>query len=130
MQSATNPPSKGVNARAELMLLLVASIACAIVLTAAIADRSSQGVGTMKLAHVLALAVTSGAMAVALARPVVVLMGPTDPRYTAMHLERQRVLREEVECSPCHLKVCPIDHRCMEWLRPERAVAAAEELLA
>ncbi len=70
------------------------------------------------------------AMAVALRRPVVVLMGPTDPRYTAMHLERQRVLREEVDCSPCHLKVCPIDHRCMEWLQPARAVAAAEELLA
>ncbi len=70
------------------------------------------------------------AMAVALKKPVVVLMGPTDPRYTAMHLERQRVLREDVDCSPCHLKICPIDHRCMQWLKPARAVAAAEELLA
>ncbi|MGD9802454.1 MAG: ATP-binding protein [Hyphomicrobiaceae bacterium] len=58
---------RGVNARAELMLLLVASIACAIVLTAAIADRSTNGAASLKLAHVLALAVTSGAMAVALA---------------------------------------------------------------
>lgn len=70
------------------------------------------------------------AVAVALGRPVVVLMGPTDPRYTALHLERQRVLREDVECSPCHLKTCPIDHRCMTRLAPERAVAAAQELLA
>jgi heptosyltransferase-2 len=70
------------------------------------------------------------AMAVALNRPVVVLMGPTDPRHTAMHLERQRVLREEVECSPCHLKTCPIDHRCMTRLTPERAVLAARELLS
>jgi signal transduction histidine kinase len=67
MQSVAKPPNQGVNARAELMLLLVASIACAIVLTAAIADRSAQGVGGLRLAHVLALAVTSGAMAVALA---------------------------------------------------------------
>jgi len=69
-------------------------------------------------------------IAVALERPVVVLMGPTDPRHTAQHLERQRVLREEVECSPCQLKVCPIDHRCMTRLAPTRAVAAAAELLA
>ena len=68
-------------------------------------------------------------VAVALDRPAIVLMGPTDPRHTAQHLERQRVLREEVECSPCQLKVCPIDHRCMTRLAPERAVDAAEELL-
>jgi heptosyltransferase-2 len=69
------------------------------------------------------------AIAVALGIPVVVLMGPTDPRHTALHLERQRVLREDVECSPCHEKICPIDHRCMTRLSPERAVAAARELL-
>ncbi len=45
-------------------------------------------------------------------------------------MERQRVLREPVDCSPCHLKVCPIDHRCMTRLEPERAVAAAVELLS
>jgi heptosyltransferase-2 len=69
-------------------------------------------------------------VAVALDRPAVVLMGPNDPRHTAHLLERQRVLREEVPCSPCQLKVCPIDHRCMTRLSPERAVAAAAELLA
>lgn len=69
-------------------------------------------------------------IAVALGRPVVVLMGPTDPRHTAQHLERQRVLREEVSCSPCQLKTCPIDHRCMTRLQPARALAAAEDLLS
>jgi heptosyltransferase-2 len=69
-------------------------------------------------------------VAVACGVPAVVVMGPTDPRHTAHLLERQRVLREELPCSPCHLKVCPIDHRCMTRLRPERAVAAAAELLA
>jgi heptosyltransferase-2 len=69
-------------------------------------------------------------MAVALGTPVISLLGPTDPRHTAHLLERQRVLREPVECSPCHLKVCPIDHRCMRRLAPERVLAAAAELLS
>ncbi|RKY19570.1 MAG: lipopolysaccharide heptosyltransferase II [Planctomycetota bacterium] len=68
-------------------------------------------------------------MAVALGVPVVTLMGPTDPRHTAFQLERQRVLREDVDCSPCHKKICPSDHRCFTRLAPERVVAAAQELL-
>jgi len=68
-------------------------------------------------------------IAVALGVPTVVVMGPTDPRHTNHHLDRQRVLREDVECSPCGLKVCPIDHRCMTGLDPERVIAAADELL-
>jgi heptosyltransferase II len=68
-------------------------------------------------------------IAVALDRPQVVLMGPTDPRHTNHWLDRQRVLREPVECSPCHLKVCPIDHRCMTRITPDRVIRAARELL-
>jgi heptosyltransferase-2 len=68
-------------------------------------------------------------IAVALGCPVVAVMGPTDPRHTARHLELQRVLREDVSCAPCHLKACPTDHHCMTQLSPERAVTAAEELL-
>ncbi len=66
MQTITSPPRQGINARAELLLLLVASVACAIVLTATIADRGASGIGGLRLAHVLALAITTGAMAVAL----------------------------------------------------------------
>jgi heptosyltransferase-2 len=70
-------------------------------------------------------------VAVALGRPVVTLMGPTDPRHTAHLLERQRVLFEDVACRPCGRSVCPIgDQRCLVRLPPERAVAAAAELLA
>lgn len=70
-------------------------------------------------------------IAVALGVPVVVPIGPTDPRHTAHDLELQRVLRVEgVECAPCGLKRCPIDHRCMTRLSVERVVAAGEELLA
>jgi heptosyltransferase-2 len=70
-------------------------------------------------------------VAVALGRPVITLIGPTDPRHTAHHLERQRVLFEDVACRPCGKSICPIgDQRCLVRLAPDRAVAAAAELLA
>lgn len=68
-------------------------------------------------------------VAVALDRPAITLMGPTDPRHTHHLLARQRVLWEEVECRPCGLKTCPIDHRCLTRLAPQRVVDAADELL-
>jgi heptosyltransferase-2 len=70
-------------------------------------------------------------VAVALDRPVVTLIGPTDPRHTAHLLERQRVLFEDVACRPCGRPECPLgDQRCLVRLAPERAIAAAAELLA
>ncbi|MFP8875514.1 MAG: lipopolysaccharide heptosyltransferase II [Myxococcota bacterium] len=68
-------------------------------------------------------------VAVALERPVITLMGPTDPRHTHHLLERQRVLYEAVECRPCGRPTCPIDHRCLVNLPPERVLEAAAELL-
>jgi len=68
-------------------------------------------------------------VAVALDRPVVTLMGPTDPRHPQHLLERQSVLWEDVPCRPCGLKDCPIDHRCLTRIPPARVVRAAGELL-
>jgi heptosyltransferase-2 len=62
--------------------------------------------------------------------PVVVLMGPTHPNYTELDYDRYCVLLEKVECWPCHLRTCPIDHRCMRRIGPERVIAAAEDFLA
>jgi len=99
-------------------------------------DGASVGLRTIKsiLARHAALALTtdSGARHVAtgLGIPAVVLMGPTHPGHTASNLERARVIREEgIECAPCHLKVCPIDHRCMTRIDAERVAAVAEELM-
>lgn len=69
-------------------------------------------------------------VAVALGRPVVVLMGSTDPRHTNYGLERTTLIRKDVDCSPCHLKTCPIDHRCMERITVEEVVAAARARLS
>jgi heptosyltransferase-2 len=62
--------------------------------------------------------------------PTLVLMGPTSIRYTNLNLERTKLLREPVDCSPCQLKVCPIDHRCMTRLLPERVVEEARAALS
>ncbi len=67
--------------------------------------------------------------AVAQGIPVVVPIGPTDHRTTHHHLERQRVLIEPVDCRPCCLKKCPTDHRCMTRITPDRALAAAREMM-
>ena len=67
--------------------------------------------------------------AVAYDVPVVVIMGPTDPRYTQVNLDRTIVLRRELPCSPCHHKKCTQDHDCMRDILPETALQAAAQLL-
>jgi heptosyltransferase-2 len=68
--------------------------------------------------------------AVAFDIPVVVIMGPTDPRYTQLNLEKTIVLRRKTECSPCHLKECKLDHRCMTDISPEAVLQAGKQLLS
>lgn len=67
--------------------------------------------------------------AVAFDVPVVVIMGPTDPRYTNYGLEKTRLMRVDMDCSPCHLKECPGDHECMKAVTAEQVIEACEELL-
>jgi len=67
--------------------------------------------------------------AVALDVPVVVIMGPTDPRYTDSNLDQTIVIRKELPCSPCHRKVCPSRHECMTEIAPGEVFSAAEKLL-
>lgn len=42
-----------------------------------------------------------------------VIFGPTDPVTTRPFSDNAEVIRREVDCSPCMLRDCPIDHRCM-----------------
>lgn len=67
--------------------------------------------------------------AVAFDIPVVVIMGPTDPRYTDANLEKTIVLRHELDCSPCHKKICPRDHECMLMIKPEVVLNGSEKLI-
>jgi heptosyltransferase II len=69
-------------------------------------------------------------LAAALGVPVVAVFGPTDWRETGPVGSRQRLVREPVHCSPCLLRECPIDHRCMRRVGVERVVDQARALLA
>ena len=73
----------------------------------------------------------SGAMhiASALGVPTVAVFGATDDSATGPAGPLARVVREPVECSPCLLRECPIDHRCMTRVSSERVSAVALELL-
>jgi heptosyltransferase-2 len=73
----------------------------------------------------------SGAMhiASALAVPTVTVFGATDHIATGPTGPLARIVREPVDCSPCLLRECPIDHRCMKAVEPERVVKTALELI-
>jgi heptosyltransferase II len=68
-------------------------------------------------------------LAAALGTPLVAVFGSTDWRETAPVADRARVVREEVECAPCLLRECPIDHRCMTGVGVDPVAAAALELV-
>jgi heptosyltransferase-2 len=68
-------------------------------------------------------------LAGALGVPQVAVFGPTDHRETAP-VGRHALVREEVSCSPCLLRECPIDHRCMTRVGIERVAREAVLLLA
>jgi heptosyltransferase-2 len=64
-------------------------------------------------------------IAVAFGIPCVVVMGPTSLEKTNLNLERVKVLSADADCRPCYLRECPIDHRCMTRVSPERVAQAA-----
>jgi len=73
----------------------------------------------------------SGAMHVAAAvgLPIVAIFGPTDPHGTAPITARCTIVQEKPFCSPCFLRRCPIDHRCMTRVHPAAVDAAARNWL-
>jgi lipopolysaccharide heptosyltransferase I len=84
-----------------------------------------------------ALCVTndSGSMhlAVALGRPVVSVFGPTDPLWIGPYGRPHAVVRADVPCAPCYLRVlsrCPHDHRCMKEVSAAQVVERVERTLA
>jgi heptosyltransferase-2 len=73
----------------------------------------------------------SGAMHVAAAvgLPVVAVFGSTDPDGTAPLTPRRQIVRRRVSCSPCFLRYCPVDHRCMERIEVDEVYEAAARML-
>jgi heptosyltransferase-2 len=68
-------------------------------------------------------------IASALGVPTVAIFGATDEIATGPTGAHSKVVRVAVECSPCLLRECPIDHRCMDRVSAARVVEAAHELV-
>lgn len=73
----------------------------------------------MGLAHV----------APAVGTDTIAIFGPTNPETTRPFSRRAEIIRRDVECSPCMLRNCPIDHRCMTWITPDEVSARARSIL-
>jgi lipopolysaccharide heptosyltransferase II len=73
--------------------------------------------GTMHLAALLGV-------------PVVAIFGSTEPRLTGPLGNGHIVLRHHVECSPCFLRECPIDFRCMKAVSADEVARAVLSMLA
>jgi heptosyltransferase-2 len=92
---------------------------------------------TLDLAHWIAharfvLCHDSGPMHLAafLRRPGVAIFGSTEPAWTGPLGDSVSVARHKVSCSPCFLKVCPLDRRCMTRLTPDEVLSACRHRLA
>jgi len=62
--------------------------------------------------------------------PVVAVFGSTEPRLTGPLGNGHIVLRHHVECSPCFLRECPIDFRCMKAVSADEVANAVLSMLA
>lgn len=61
--------------------------------------------------------------------PTVSLFGSTEPALTGPLGNDHRVIRHHVACSPCFLRECPLDLRCMKAIEVAEVVAAIESTL-
>jgi heptosyltransferase-2 len=72
-------------------------------------------------------------LAAAVGVPVVAPFGPTNEHATAPLRRpgaRSEVITHHVWCRPCMLRECPIDHRCMRGITPDRVFDAVVRVTA
>jgi heptosyltransferase-2 len=62
--------------------------------------------------------------------PVVAIFGPTDWRTTSPFGSAHTIVRQPVDCAPCLLRECPIDHRCMTRVTVDQVYDAATKQVA
>jgi heptosyltransferase-2 len=69
-------------------------------------------------------------VASALGVPVVAIFGPTDWRTTSPSGSEHALLRHPVDCAPCMLRECPIDHRCMTGVTADEVYQAGIQIVS
>jgi ADP-heptose:LPS heptosyltransferase len=60
---------------------------------------------------------------------VVAIFGSTEPALTGPVGTGHTVIRHHVECSPCFLRECPLDFRCMKRIAASEVISAVEAKL-
>lgn len=68
-------------------------------------------------------------LAPAVGADTIVIFGPTNPETTAPFAEKAQIISEKVECAPCMLRDCPIDHRCMTRISVDVVFEKARSLI-
>jgi heptosyltransferase-2 len=68
-------------------------------------------------------------LAAALGLPLVAIFGSTNERATGPVGSRVRIIKRPAACSPCGLRECPIDFRCMESVSVDDVYRSALELI-
>jgi len=68
-------------------------------------------------------------LAAALRVPTLAIFGSTDEIATGPMSQAAVVLNKRVECSPCLLRKCPIDHRCMTRITVEEVAQQAFQMI-
>jgi heptosyltransferase-2 len=66
-------------------------------------------------------------LAPAAGTPTLVVFGPTNDRTTRP--VGAEIIRREVDCAPCMLRDCPIDHRCMTAISPDAVFERAATMI-
>jgi heptosyltransferase I len=72
-------------------------------------------------------------LATALERPVVAVFGPTDPIWAGPYRRDDAVLRADLPCSPCYLRLlsrCAHNHDCMKNVAASAVIERAEKIIA
>lgn len=62
--------------------------------------------------------------------PTVTIFGPTHQAWTDTDYNGETRLQVAVECGPCQLRTCPLDHRCMVEMTVEMVLDAVRMRLA
>ena len=60
---------------------------------------------------------------------VLAIFGPTDPAKYGPRGRNDRVIRKEMDCSPCEVAQCKSRHECMKAVTVEEVYRAAREML-
>jgi heptosyltransferase-2 len=67
-------------------------------------------------------------IAPAVGTKTIVIFGPTNEKTTRP--AGSEIIRRDVECAPCMLRDCPIDHRCMTRISPGEVFQKARKFLS